>query len=106
MSGTNFTPAVDVIKPGGGMLRVSSGIAGGAPAIMMETFAKVGETTNPKERMTISTAMLEHVLQAMIAAGTRAIDHKGRSKATGWAVISTDIIEAIRGNGRRERVDG
>lgn len=107
MTASHFSPAVDVIKPNGGMLRVSYGQAAGSPAIMLETFAKAGETDSPKERMAISTAMLWPILQAMADAGVRAIDAAGgKIKPTGWAVVNADIAEAMQGRGKREPSDG
>ncbi len=69
-----FTPAVDVIRPTGGMLRVSYGMAGGEPAISLEAFRKAGEPDTTIGKVLIATAVLFPALEAMIDAGNRAID--------------------------------
>lgn len=107
MSASYFNPAVDILKAGGGMLRVSSGMAAGTPAIMLEVFAKAGEPKASKGKIAISTEMLGGVLIAMADAACRATaEAEGKAKPTGWAVMNADIAEALNGRGRRERSDG
>jgi hypothetical protein len=98
---------MDIIKAGGGMLRISSGMAAGTPAIMLEVFAKAGKVDTSKGKIAISTEMLGSVLIAMADAANRATaDAEGKAKPTGWAVVNADIVEAMQGRGKRERTDG
>lgn len=107
VSASHFSPAVDIIKAGGGMLRISSGVAAGTPAIMLEVFAKAGKTDTSKGKIAISTEMLSGVLIAMAEAACRATaEAEGNAKPTGWAVVNSDIAAALNGRGKRERADG
>lgn len=107
MSATHFDPVVDIIKAHGGMLRVSSGMAVGTPAIMLEVFAKAGDLNTSKGKIAISTEMLSGVLIAMAEAACRATaETEGNAKPTGWTVVNRDIVDALNGQGKRERADG
>ncbi len=108
MSASHFSPVVDILKPSGGRLRISAGMAAGKPAIMLEVFAKVGKSDKSKAKISLSVEMLDGVLMAMAAAAceARAQADGHTRKPTGWAVVNTDIVEAMQGRGKRERVDG
>ena len=97
MNAAKFSPAVDIIRPTGGALRVSYTGSGSEPAIKIEAFRKAGENGTRIGKVVISTAMLWPVLNAMIDAGTRAIDEAGGVVPTGdGGRVSLDIVAAMR----------
>lgn len=100
MSAAKFSPAVDVIRPTGGALRVSYTGGGREPAIKIEAFRKAGENGTRIGKVVISTAMLWPVLNAMIDAGTRAIDEAQGIVPTGdGGAVSLDIMRAMAAKG-------
>ncbi|MBU7587907.1 MAG: hypothetical protein KAF42_01700, partial [Sphingopyxis terrae] len=100
MSGAKFAPAVDVIRPKGGAARISytGGGCGQEPAIKIEVFRKAGESGTRIGKVVISTCMLWPVLNAMIDAGTRAIDEAQGIVPTGdGRATSLDVAAVMAG---------
>lgn len=98
MTASRFSPVVDIIKASGGMLRVSSGIGAGTPAIMLEVFANADDTATSKGKVTISADMIPNVVMALADASCRAVAiGAGKAKAARWAVVNADIVEALNG---------
>jgi len=103
MSGAKFSPPVDVIRPKGGAARISytGGGNGHEPAIKIEVFRKAGESGTLVGKVVISTCMIWPVLNAMIDAGTRAIDEANGIVPTGdGRAVSLDVAAAMNGKGR------
>lgn len=102
MSAAKFFPAIDIIRPTGGSMRVSYSADANEPAIKLEAFRKAGERGTAIGKVVISTAMLWPVLQAMVEAGNRALNGDEPDPKGGVTAISLDVANALNpGKGQR-----
>jgi len=100
MTAAKFSPAVNIIRPTGGALRVSFTGGGREPAIKIEAFRKAGDSSTRTGKVVISTAMLWPALNAMAEAGVRAIDEAQGVVPTGdGGRVSLDVRAAMARNG-------